>query len=318
MDLPSPSPFFRYRGEEAHGPAALCVPLQLCRLFLRLERSSTSHLSTSPLLASFGWSHADALAQHDAHELCSLLLSALAKYGLLLENLFRGEATSTLRCLSCGREGGGREGWSDLQLGVEGCDHLSHALGALVEGERLEGEDAWYCEGCEARVTASREWRIDTLPQLLMIQLNRFTYDPVTVSRRKLNHRITTPLAIEMSGFTTRGGNTPGADVRGELWYDCFALLLHSGSAQVLLFASLRPFARYALSHPPLSSFPTSPIHPPTSPPALTVWRSGKACEKNPCALPLMHSPACDGRKPLPAARELKGFAWGGGWERER
>ena len=151
---------FRYAGADAHGPAEMCVPLQLSRLFLRLERSSRLEMTTKALIGSFGWSKADSFRQHDAQELCRVLFSALAKFGVPIENqLFEGASRSTLRCLSCGFESGRSEAWTDLQLGVEGCDDVLQALKELVQWETLEGDNAWHCERCAARVSAQKGCR---------------------------------------------------------------------------------------------------------------------------------------------------------------
>jgi hypothetical protein len=91
---------FSYEGEAVHGPADACVPLQLARLFTQLQLTSCQAVSTRSLTASFGWSRAESFRQHDVQELCRVLFTALAKYGVAIEReLFEGMLTSTLRCL---------------------------------------------------------------------------------------------------------------------------------------------------------------------------------------------------------------------------
>ncbi|KAL1527894.1 hypothetical protein AB1Y20_009270 [Prymnesium parvum] len=217
---------FRFGGEETHGPRDMCVPLQLSRLFARLERSSRLELSTRELISSFGWSKADAFRQHDVQELCRVLFSALGKFGVPLEaRLFEGASRSVLRCLECGRESARVETWTDIQLGVDASSELEQALRELVRPETLEGENAWFCEGCAARVAALKEARLERLPPLLMIMLNRFTFDLSTMRRKKLNHRVGVPMELDMAPYCRQ-------ESEGEMWYDCVGLLLHSGSAQ--------------------------------------------------------------------------------------
>jgi len=50
---------------ERHGDEAKCIPLQLQRLFARLQLSAQGAVSTKGLTESFGWSGADAFTQHD-------------------------------------------------------------------------------------------------------------------------------------------------------------------------------------------------------------------------------------------------------------
>lgn len=50
---------------ETHGAAELCVPLQLARLFCRMQQSQRHIISTRELTSSFGWTEAEAQRQHD-------------------------------------------------------------------------------------------------------------------------------------------------------------------------------------------------------------------------------------------------------------
>ena len=93
------------------------MPLQLGRLFCRLQQSSHHSVSTRALTASFGWSQADAFRQHDAQELCRVLFEALSKFGLPSETeLFGGQIEDVLRCRACGFESARSEPFSDVQV----------------------------------------------------------------------------------------------------------------------------------------------------------------------------------------------------------
>ena len=59
---------FEYAGTAVHGSAESCVPLQLARLFARLEASCCQALSTRALTASFGWSRAESFQQHGSQQ----------------------------------------------------------------------------------------------------------------------------------------------------------------------------------------------------------------------------------------------------------
>lgn len=129
---------FKYEGEAVHGPAESCVPLQLSRLFARLQLSSCQAVSTRALIASFGWSRAESFKQHDVQELCRVLFNALSKFGVMLEpQLFEGSLTSTLRCLRCGHRSSRQEAFCDLSLDVSNSDSLEHALRAFTAWEVL-------------------------------------------------------------------------------------------------------------------------------------------------------------------------------------
>jgi len=42
---------------------------------------------------------------------------------------------------------------------------------------RLEGDNAYQCSGCSNKVTALKGDRLDRLPKILTLQLQRFTLD---------------------------------------------------------------------------------------------------------------------------------------------
>ncbi|KAL0488607.1 hypothetical protein AKO1_015692, partial [Acrasis kona] len=56
-----------------------CIPLQLQKLFARLQLSKSRAVTTKLLTASFGWNRQQAFVQHDVQELCRILFDALDK-----------------------------------------------------------------------------------------------------------------------------------------------------------------------------------------------------------------------------------------------
>ena len=197
--------------EQLHGPPAACVPLQLCKLFTRLELTRQVALSTRKLTASFGWSQADSFRQHDVQELCRVLFQALERSGpasvpggsaAAVVELFEGRLRSTVRCCRCGHESVRSEAFRDVQLGIANVSTVNEALESFVRWETLEGgDDAWRCERCERRVGALKGVCFESLPPLLMLQLKRFTYDTVEMRHRKLHHRVDLPLTLRMRRY---------------------------------------------------------------------------------------------------------------------
>jgi len=59
--------------------APRCIPYQLQRLFAQLQLSSQAAVTTNSLTQSFGWTGADAFAQHDVQELTCVLFDALER-----------------------------------------------------------------------------------------------------------------------------------------------------------------------------------------------------------------------------------------------
>ena len=234
--------------EAVHGPPEACVPLQLARIFARLQMSSCQSTSTRALTASFGWSRAETFTQHDVQELCRVLFDCLSRFGSPVDAHFRGELRSTLRCECCGHTSSRHEPFGDVQLDISRSTDVCGALADFVASERLDGDNAWRCEVCGEHVPAHKELSFASLPPLLMLQLKRFEYDAARRSRRKLHHRVAFPLRLDMRPYTVahsaahtdgkaEGGHSGegrgGEEHLGEgaLLYDCVGVLLHAGSA---------------------------------------------------------------------------------------
>ena len=58
---------------------ALCLPLQLQRLFARLQTSDRGAISTSDLIKSFGWDSNAAFQQQDVQECLHVLFDAISR-----------------------------------------------------------------------------------------------------------------------------------------------------------------------------------------------------------------------------------------------
>ena len=69
----------------------------------------------------------------------------------------------------------------------------------------LEGENAYQCDHCEAKVRALRRVCIKHLPNFLIIALRRFEFDFDSMTRVKLNDLCEFPLDIDMEPYTQEG-----------------------------------------------------------------------------------------------------------------
>jgi len=83
-----------------------------------------------------------------------------------------------------------------IELQVKGHRSILHALEALVEGERLEGDNQYQLDeeqGGDAgarKVDAQKRVCLGELPSTLIIQLKRFQLDFETMSNIKLKEMV--------------------------------------------------------------------------------------------------------------------------------
>ena len=78
---------------------------------------------------------------------------------------------------------------------------LLSCLYDFLKQEKLEGDNQYYCNGCESKQDATRCVRLSQLPPVLNLQLNRFIFDMNTGRKKKLNSFVHFPEVLEMAAF---------------------------------------------------------------------------------------------------------------------
>ncbi len=61
----------------------------------------------------------------------------------------------------------------DLDLAVGGITCLEDAIRKFVTPEELSGDNQWFCETCGVKVDAQKGMGLQSLPEVLTIQLKR-------------------------------------------------------------------------------------------------------------------------------------------------
>ena len=74
-----------------------------------------------------------------------------------------------------------------LTVGLEVKKDIGESLSYLVKGQMLDGENKYYCEQCDAKVTAEKFLSIKKLPKCLIVALKRFQYDFEIDAKIKIN-----------------------------------------------------------------------------------------------------------------------------------
>jgi ubiquitin C-terminal hydrolase len=240
---------------EVHASPEYCIPLQLQRLFARLQLSEKKAVSTRDLTKSFGWDQSDSFVQHDVQELCRVLFDALdesfeqsendsnqsanpIKYGRV-SNLYKGIMIDYIQAVDkdpeCINPLTGHpysrvreDAYMDIQLVVKNMGTVEKSLEEYVKPELLTGDNKWSCDALNGKkVDAQKGLAFKSLPYLLTLQLNRFDYDYETWQRIKLDDRIEFPFVLDMNRFIDKENNKDNKQYN----YELFAILIHSGNA---------------------------------------------------------------------------------------
>eukprot|EP00949_MAST-11_sp_MAST-11-sp1_P003402 g3402.t1 len=114
---------------------------------------------------------------------------------------FHAEVKTTLRCDGCGAKRSSREMFRNCSLDVPQTSNLSlqFLVEKYFETEQLTANcDAKAPCGCK---TATASKSLDVVPQILVLHLKRFRYDPVTNSLQKQSTPVHIPAELDLSAY---------------------------------------------------------------------------------------------------------------------
>ncbi|EDV23881.1 uncharacterized protein TRIADDRAFT_57537 [Trichoplax adhaerens] len=104
------------------------------------------------------------------------------------------------------------------------CGHSYCDITILLQKEKLNGPNQYYCEVCQSKRDASRWIGVDSLPPVLNIQLLRFIYDRNTGQKKKLKSILHFPEVLDMTKYIRH------APTDTSFIYDIKAVLIHRGA----------------------------------------------------------------------------------------
>ena len=64
-----------------------------------------------------------------------------------------------------------------LGLQVKNKKSIAESLDGFIQGEMLEGENAYFCDKCDKKVQTLKRTCIKKLPNMLILVLKRFEFD---------------------------------------------------------------------------------------------------------------------------------------------
>ena len=89
-----------------------------------------------------------------------------------------------------------------ISLQVKNKHSIKESLEAFVEGEMLEGDNAYYCEKCEKKVNTLKRCCIKRMPNVLFMVLKRFEFNFDTMTKFKINDYCEFPMSLNMREFS--------------------------------------------------------------------------------------------------------------------
>lgn len=115
-----------------------------------------------------------------------------------------------------------------LSLEITKKHHLADSLSLYVQGEPLDGENAYFCEREQRKVSATKRICIKKAPKTLVCHLKRFNFDFDTMEKMKINDYLEFPTEIDISPYTAEGVENSETAV---CMYDLVGIVVHSGTS---------------------------------------------------------------------------------------
>jgi len=80
-----------------------------------------------------------------------------------------------------------------MGVNIRGKKTLEEALEGFVEGEILDGDNAYFCEICQKKVRTQKRLCVKSLPNILTITIKRFEFDYDEMRKIKINSYLKFP-----------------------------------------------------------------------------------------------------------------------------
>ncbi|NWR59132.1 UBP36 hydrolase, partial [Bucorvus abyssinicus] len=172
--------------------------------------------------------------QEDAHEFLRYTIDAMQKACLngytaldtqtqattLVHWIFGGSLRSRVKCLECESTSDTYDPFLDLSLEIGQASSLEQALELFVQPELLGEENAYTCDQCKKKVSASKRFTIHQASNVLTLSLKRFA----NFGGGKITKDVTYPGFLDIHPYMSQRQGDP-------VMYRLYAVLVHAGDS---------------------------------------------------------------------------------------
>lgn len=133
----------------------------------------------------------------------------------MIQNLFQGVFANEFICKGCPHYSEREEPFLAISLQVKNKHSIKESLDSFVEGEMLEGDNAYWCEKCEKKINTLKRCCIKRMPNVLFLVLKRFEFNFDTMTKFKVNDYCEFPMNLNMKNYSQE--NLTKNDLRKEM-----------------------------------------------------------------------------------------------------
>ncbi len=151
--------------------------------------------------------------QQDAHEFLNILFDRLERslkptpYARLVQSIFGGKICNQLVCSQCGTVKRNYEDMYTLSLEIKNQRNFHEAMDKFVANSPVSG---YFCEACRNKVEVSKRTLLAGLPNILIVHLQRFTYNYDLGVNEKIHTKFEFPNTLNMLQYTEEGAASSG------------------------------------------------------------------------------------------------------------
>ena len=120
------------------------------------------------------------------------------KYEYLIKNLFIGKLCNKNFCTSCGNITYRFEDFKDITLDVKDLKNIYESLDKYISEDNIED---YHCSNCNKKVTLKKCALISSLPNILIIHLNRIIINTEYDKQQKINSRFEFPKELDLKKY---------------------------------------------------------------------------------------------------------------------
>lgn len=147
----------------------------------------------------------------DSFRQCATI-SSQAELSDLLPSIFWGKSSITTTCSGCAYSSKRTDDFKFLAIpiadvkceessrpkGVSNDVDVQQLLDISLMPELMDGDNRYFCSGCNQKCNASRTPSFVSLPPVLNLQLNRYVFNMESFSKQKLTTKVLLPHKIEV------------------------------------------------------------------------------------------------------------------------
>ena len=208
---------FRKAMLEVEDPHSLTEPeetnvlYQIKRIFGALMELEKQYFNPKKFCMAFkdiDGSPIDPMVQRDVDEFFNMLIDRIenlikgTKEEKVMKNLFYGVFSNEFICKGCPHYSEREEQFMAIPLQVKNKKSILEGLETFVEGEMLEGDNAYFCEKCEVKRDTLKRCTIKRLPNVLFLELKRFEFNFDTMQKYKVNDYCSFPMDLDMKPYS--------------------------------------------------------------------------------------------------------------------